>query len=123
MQIQRQDFKKDLKRRCYQFSLDILKLTDGLPQKRSSWVIADQLIRSATSIGANLIEARASSLRLEFKKFYEISLKSANETIYWLGLLRDANLADKQSVNCLLEEANELARMLAGGVLKLKSKI
>jgi len=123
MQMQDQNLKKDLKQRCYQFSLNVLKLTDVLPQKRSSWVIADQLIRSATSIGANLIEARASSSRLEFKKFYEISLKSANETIYWLGLLRDANLADRASVDSLLQEANELARMLASGVLKLKSKI
>jgi len=121
--MQDQNLKKDLKQRCYQFSLNVLKLTDVLPQKRSSWVIADQLIRSATSIGANLIEARASSSRLEFKKFYEISLKSANETIYWLGLLRDANLADRASVDSLLQEANELARMLASGVLKLKSKI
>jgi len=75
-------FKSDLKERCYQFSLQIIALTDSLPNKRSAWIITDQLIRSATSIGANLIEARASSSRLEFKKFYEISLKSANESKY-----------------------------------------
>ena len=122
MQNQNQNCKRDLRQRCYQFSLEIFKLTDTLPQKRSGWVIADQLIRSATSIGANLIEARASSSRLEYKKFYEILLKSANETIYWLGLLRDAKLADEKIASCLLQEANELARMLASGVIKLKSK-
>ena len=67
-------FKTDLVGRCYRFSLDVIKLTDELPNKRSAWVITDQLIRSATSIGANLTEARASSSRLEFKKFYEIAL-------------------------------------------------
>ena len=82
MQNYSSKFKSDLKERCYQFSLQIIALTDSLPNKRSAWIITDQLIRSATSIGANLIEARASSSRLEFKKFYEISLKSANESKY-----------------------------------------
>ncbi len=114
--------KIDLRERCYKFSLAVISLTDVLPNKRSAWVIADQLIRAATSIGANLIEAKASSSRLEFKKFYEIALKSANETKYWLGLLRDSDLADKDKVNGLLNEVIELANMLAAGVMKLKSK-
>lgn len=117
-----QNPKVDLRTRCYKFSLEVIGLTDVLPNKRSAWVIADQLIRAATSIGANLVEARASSSRLEFKKFYEISLKSANETKYWLGLLRDAGLADAGKVDILLSEVNELANMLAAGVMKLKNK-
>lgn len=115
-------FKSDLKQRCFAFSLKIIKLTDILPNKRSAWIIADQLIRSATSIGANLVEARASSSRLEYKKFYEIALKSANETIYWLELLRDTELASKADTNDLLKEVNEIANMLGAGVIKLKSK-
>ena len=117
-----QNSKVDLRTRCYKFSLQIIKLTDILPNKRSAWVIADQLIRAATSIGANLVEGRASSSRLEFKKFYEIALKSANETKYWLGLLRDAEIADKIKVDILLNEVSELANMLAAGVMKLKRK-
>lgn len=122
MQNYNSKFKSDLKERCYKFSLEIISLTDALPQKRSAWVIADQLIRSATSVGANLVEARASSSRLEFKKFFEISLKSANETKYWLCLLRDTKLSDAQGVNRLLEEVTEISNMLASGVLKLKNK-
>jgi four helix bundle protein len=60
-------------------------------------------MRSAMSIGANLIKARALSSRLEFKKFYEIALKSANETKYWLGLLRDAKMADRERIDKLLQ--------------------
>jgi four helix bundle protein len=75
-----QNSKVDLKIRCYKFSLEVINLTNSLPNKRSAWIIFEQLVRSATSIGANLIEAKASSSRLEFKKFYEIALKSANET-------------------------------------------
>lgn len=115
-------FKSDLRDRCFKFSLKIIALADTLPNKRACWIIMDQLIRSATSIGANLIEARASSSRLEFKKFYEISLKSANETKYWLELLRDSHLANESTINPLLAEVIELANMLAAGVIKLKRK-
>jgi len=122
MQNYNSKFKSDLKTRCYNFSLEIISLTDTLPNKRSSWIIQDQLIRSATSIGANLIEAKASSSRLEFKKFYEIALKSANETKYWLGLLKDTRIADEEKINKILEEVTEISNMLAAGVMKLKRK-
>lgn len=123
MQKSNEKFKSNLLERCYKFSLEIIKATDKLPSKRSAWVISDQLIRSATSVGANLVEGRAASSRLEFKKFYEISLKSSNETKYWLGLLRDAKLLDAKIANKLLEEITEISKMLATGVLKLKGKI
>jgi len=115
-------FKSDLKTRCYRFSLEIIAFMETLPNKRSCWIIADQLLRSAMSIGANLVEASASSSRLEFKKFHEISLKSANETKYWLGLLRDSSLAQEDKVNSLLQEVTEIANMIAAGVLRLKGK-
>jgi len=122
MQNYNSKFKTDLVGRCYRFSLDVIKLTDSLPNKRSAWVLADQLIRSATSIGANLTEARASSSRLEFKRFYEISLKSANESKYWLELLGDSGLVAKDRLKSLLSELHELSSMIASSVLKLKSK-
>jgi four helix bundle protein len=102
--------------------LNIIRLTDILPNQRSSRVVADQLVRSSTSIGANLVEAKASSSRLEFKKFYEIALKSANETKYRLSLLKDAKLGDRTRADNLLTEAVEIANMLASGVLRLKGK-
>ncbi len=121
MQNNNSKFKSNLSERCYQFSLRIIAISDNLPNKRSAWIIMDQLIRSATSIGANLVEARASSSRLEYKKFYEVSLKSANETKYWLNLLKDTKLAQEITVNELVSETTELANMLASGVMKLKN--
>lgn len=109
-----------LRERCYHFSLQIIESTNTLPNKRSAWVISDQLLRSATSIGANVTEARGSSSRLEYKKFFEIALKSANETVYWLELLRDSRLADRTRADALLEEASQLCRMLGASVIKLK---
>lgn len=123
MQNFNEKLKIDLKFRAYSFGLNIIRLCDRLPNKRAAWVIADQLIRSSCSVGANLVEARASSSRLEFKKFNEIALKSANESQYWLCLLRDAKLAEKASIDPLLQEAVELANMLASGVKKLKTKL
>ena len=120
MQNYNSKFKSDLKVRCYRFSLELIRFIDTLPNQRSCYIIADQLLRSGMSVGANLVEATASSSRLEFKKFHEISLKSANETKYWLGLLRDSGKADKEQVNKLLEEVTEIANMIASGIIKLK---
>lgn len=126
MQVKSQNYevkgRSDLRGRCYSFSLQMIRLAGEIPYSISAKIILDQLIRSVTSIGANLIEARAASSRREYKKFYEISLKSANETKYWLGLLRDAGLADREKVNILLIEVGELSNMLASGVMKLKQR-
>ncbi len=120
--MQSSKVKTDLRNRCYKLGLNIIAITNLLPNRRSAWIISDQLIRSATSIGANLIEAKASSSRLEYKKFYEIALKSANESVYWLSLLRDSGLANIRDINPLLAELNEIANMLGAGVIRLKSK-
>jgi four helix bundle protein len=123
MQNSNLKFKTDLLKRSYDFGLAVINLSDTLPQKRSAWVISDQVIRSATSIGANLAEGKSASSRLEFKKFYEIALKSANETKYWLHLLGDTHLADAEQIGILLEEVTEIASMLARGVITLKKKL
>jgi four helix bundle protein len=62
-----------------------------------SLVIVKQLMRSSVSFGANVTEAKNSSSRLEFKRYYEIALKSANESKYWICLLRDG--FDKHQMN------------------------
>ena len=123
MQNNNPKVKSDLRERCYRFSLSILRLTDSLPAKRSAYVIADQLIRSASSVGANLIEGRAASSRLEFKRYYESAITNANETVYWLSLLRDPRHATTETIEQLHNAAEELTKMLAVGVIKLKQPI
>ncbi|MFH1713383.1 MAG: four helix bundle protein, partial [Candidatus Jacksonbacteria bacterium] len=108
------EFKTDVKLRAYRFSLDIIKFTANFPNQKVYWVIGDQVLRSATSIGANIVEAKSSSSKREFIKFFDIALKSANETKYWLCLLRDSELSiDKAQVKELLQEAIEISNMLA----------
>jgi len=120
MQNYNPKFKSDLKYRCYKLSLNLIIFIDMLPSNRSCLIIADQLLRAGTSIGANLVEATASSSKREFKKFHEIALKSANETKYWLGLLRDSKKANQEKTNELLTEVNEISNMIAAGILKMK---
>lgn len=122
MQNHNSKFKSDLKTRSYAFSLELITFIDTLPKERSCWIIGDQLLRSGTSIGANLVEATAASSKLEFKKFHEIALKSANETKYWLQLLVDSGKGDRYSIQKSLQEVTELANMIAAGVMKMKGK-
>lgn len=114
--------KSDLKTRAYRFSLNLINLINSLPNSKTTIVIINQVLRSGTSIGANIIEAQAASSKLEFKKYYEISLKSANETKYWLCLLRDSDIANKETIDPLLNEVIELSKMLAASVITLKGK-
>lgn len=85
-------------------------------------VISNQLIRSATSIGANVVEAKAASSRKDYTDFFNYTLKSANETKFWLGLLRDSGKANKDKTNKLLSETSELANILASSILTLRGK-
>ena len=69
-----------------------------------------------------MVEAKASSSRREFIKFYEISLKSANETVYWICLLRDSSTECKDECIQLLQEAKEISKMIGASILTLKGK-
>lgn len=112
----------NVKIRAYHLSLDIIKFINYLPNKRGFWSIGDQLLRAITSIGANMIEAQASSSRREYVKYYEIALKSANESKYWLCLLRDSYTNLKDKCQELLSELTEISNMLGSSIITLKGK-
>ena len=86
------------------------------------WSIIDQLIRSCTSIGANIVEARASSSKRDYIRFFEIALKSANETKYWLILIEEVAPQYKKEVEDLLKEITEISNIIASGILTMKGK-
>ncbi len=72
------------------------------------------------SVGANVHEARGSGTRLEFKRFFEIALKSARETEYWLRILKDAGYLESVKVESLRSELDEIISMLVSAIKKLK---
>lgn len=112
----------DVKIRAYKFSLSIISFVNDLPNKRGFWSIGDQLLRAATSIGANMIEAKSSSSKRDFIKFYQIALKSSNETKYWICLLRDSYSELRIKSEELLKEAVEISNMIGSSVLTLKGR-
>jgi four helix bundle protein len=114
--------KTKLKDRTYQYSIKMIEFLDNLPKDTSTQIISKQLLRSATSIGANIIEAQASSSKKDFTKFFNYSLKSANESVYWLSLLKDAKKINNYQIEYLLNETKELANILGSSILTLKGK-
>lgn len=122
MQSDNSKFKMEFNRRLICFSLAAINLCREIQKDRSLWAVADQLIRSSTSIGANVIEAKSSSSKLEYIKYFQIALKSANETKYWLILLQESSPAFKDKAAELLKEADEIAKIIGAGVLTMKGK-
>ena len=122
MQNDNSKFKTDLKGRSYQYSIEMIRFLEVLPKDNASIVIRSQLLRSATSVGANIIEAQAASSRKDFTNFMTHSLKSANESLYWLNLLRDAKQFSHPQLDYLLSETNALAKILGASILTLKNK-
>ena len=97
-------------------------LVDKFPNKRSAWVISDQLVRASTSIGANIIEAQAASSRRDFTNFLNHSLKSGNETKFWLALAKDLDSKLTNDITILLNEVNELTKILGSSIITLRNK-
>ena len=107
----------NIRHRCYYFSKEVVLFVKDCKYDRVYHSLFDQLIRSATSIGANLVEGKAGSSKKDWKNFYVIALKSANETKYWLCLIRDTMESDKLKLKELIEEAEEISNIIAAIVI------
>ncbi|MHC4086875.1 MAG: four helix bundle protein [Planctomycetota bacterium] len=122
MQNDKSKFKKDFKKRLYSFTLKLIEFLDKLPDDNVSRRIGDQLLRSGTSIIANYIEGQAASSKKDFTNYFNISLKSANESKLWLAILRDSKRAKAEDVSWFLNELDEIAKIFASSILTLKGR-
>ena len=122
MQNDKEEFKKEFKKRLYGFTLKLVEFLDTLPKDNVSRRLGDQLLRSGTSIIANYVEGQAASSKRDFTNFFNIALKSANESKLWLALLRDANRAKPGDADWFLNELDEISRIFASSILTLKGK-
>src|SRR6267143_1463643 len=111
---------KDLEQRTKQFSLALIRFTSLLSRNRAADVLGRQLLRSATSIGANYREANRGVSRADFANKIGTVQKEAAETQYWLELPIDSDLVEKQSARELLEESSEFLAIFASIGKKLK---
>ena len=109
-----------LSHRCFYFSKDVLLFIRECKYEKIHFSLFDQLVRSATSIGANIVEGKAGSSRKDWRKYYNIALKSANETKYWLYLIRETITVSANEINKLITEVNELSKIIASILLKTK---
>src|SRR5438045_4201232 len=107
--------KRELQDRTKQFALRALKLADVLPHSAADRAIFSQLIRAATSVGANYRSACRARSRAEFAAKLGIALEEADESLYWLELVRDGKLVPEDKLFLLLKEADELTAILASG--------
>lgn len=107
----------DLKRKSYEFSLSITGISKKLEQQRQ-FSFASQLFRSGTSIGANIREAGNSESRADFIHKLKIAIKEAEETEYWLDLLRDTNENIYQASSHT--ELKSIIKMLAKSIITAK---
>ena len=107
--------KRELQNRTKQFALRVLALIDALPRSAAGRAISLQLIRAATSIGANYRGACRARSRAEFAAKLGIAVEEADESLYWLELARDGKLLPENKLSHLLKEADELTAILASG--------
>jgi len=102
----------DIAERTFAFSLRIVRVVNTLPRSIASEVIARQLMRAGTSVGANVHEARGSSSKKEYSRRIKIARSEAREALYWLRILAESELLAKRRLAPIVQEAEELMRIL-----------
>ena len=102
------------------FAIRIVNLYKYLTEQRKEYVLSKQVLRSGTSIGANVWESEYAQSRSDFKSKMYIALKEANETIYWLEILTDTNYLTNTQGESILNDCKELIRILIAITKKLK---
>jgi four helix bundle protein len=108
----RKDMQHDIQERAFNFGLRIINLSNSLPNSQSGRVIGKQVLRSCTSIGANVEEADAAYSRDDFNYKISIALQEARETHYWLRLIRASALIKPKLLESIITEAEELKKIL-----------
>ena len=104
------------------FAIKIIKLCKILSEEKREFVISKQLFRSATSIGANVRESHNAQSKADFINKLSIALKEADETAYWLELLIESEIIDKQQFEKLNKDLKEIIAILTASIKTLKSK-
>ena len=122
--VEEQEKVYNIRHLCFYFSKSIIAFIRNQKIEKLFYSIFDQLLRSATSIGANVVEGSAGSTDKDFINYHSIALKSANETKYWLCLIRDSvEIAGKQEdLDKFIQEADELSKIIATIILNVKAR-
>jgi four helix bundle protein len=111
-----------LREKSYKFAVRIVRLTQFLQQEKKEFVLSKQVLRSGTSIGALIREAEYAQSNADFVNKFSVALKEANETDYWISLLKDTDYLELKLYNSLFLDCNELISMLVSSIKTAKAK-
>ncbi|CAM1373371.1 four helix bundle protein [Tenacibaculum xiamenense] len=101
-----------LQNKSYDFALAIVQLSKKLMKERKEFILSKQILKSGTSIGANIIEANGAISKADFSSKMSIAYKECLETKYWLSLLKDSNDLELSKFERLFYEADEIGKIL-----------
>ena len=102
-----------LKAKSMAFAIRVVKLSKWLREEQKEFSLADQFLRSGTSIGANLAEAHFAASKKDFLAKCRISLKECSETLFWIELLEKSNILPHEQARSISADCNELRRILS----------
>jgi four helix bundle protein len=111
-----------LKEKSFSFALRVVKLAQYLNSDKKEYVLSKQVLRSGTSIGALICEAEYAQSKLDFIHKLSIGLKEANETYYWLRLLREGGYITETMFNSIKPQTNELIKLLTSSINTAKKR-
>ena len=103
-----------------QFAVDIVNLCSEIKEHRKSNILLNQLLRSGTSIGANIHEANYASSKADFINKFQIALKECYETDYWLGLFKDTHMITNEEYTALFGQCSKIRRLLIASITTAK---
>jgi four helix bundle protein len=112
-----------LKGKSYQFAIRIVKLSQFLQQDKKEFILSKQVLRSGTAIGALIREAEFAQSDADYVNKFSVSLKEANETDYWLSLLKDTEYIEAKLYDSLIKDCKELISLLVSTIKTLKLKL
>ncbi|MEW8060442.1 MAG: four helix bundle protein [Candidatus Thiodiazotropha endolucinida] len=100
------------KEKSFEFAIRVVHLARYLQREKKEFVLSKQVLRSGTSIGANIEEARAGESRKDFKSKMSVVSKEARETLYWLKLLKQTEYLEQRMADSLIRDCEELVSLL-----------
>lgn len=115
--------KNVIEEKSFAFAVRIVNLYKYLTSEQKEFVMSKQLLRSGTSIGANVSEAQRAQSKADFVSKINISLKEANETDYWLRLIFETEYIDRNQYESLIADLDEVIRILVSICNTTKSKM
>lgn len=115
--------KSILKDKSYLFAIRVVKLYKYLCSEKKEYVLSKQVLRSGTAVGALVHEAEFGQSKADFINKLSIALKEANETSYWLSLLKDSKYLDEKMFQSIKIDSDELIRLLVSSIKTAKSNL